>query len=111
MISFKTGSLLALFVVLAAYFCRRSNDDELRKQLESVLSGLLKAERKVRPNPQNRVAVGFGACQDVISNALKVLDIVGAEAPDLPEHFNELSTLQDIEQVFAYFFRHGAAAE
>ena len=111
----KTGTFVSFLVILAAYlivYRRQTNDDDvLRNRLDSVLSGLLRAERQVQLGRDPKVAVGFGACLDVIGDAVSVLDKLGAMSPHLPEHFDELESLEDLEKVFAYFFRHGAAAE
>ena len=110
---FKTGTFLSILVILAAYFYKRQTNDSdvLRNRLNNVLSGLLRAERQVALGSEPKVAVGFGACLDVIGDAVDVLEKLGARSPDLPEHFNELESQEDLEKVFAYFFRHGAAAE
>ena len=111
----KAGTLVSFLVILAAYmivYRRQTNEgDVLRNRLNSVLSGLLRAERQVQLGREPKVAVGFGACLDVIGDAVDVLDRLGARSPDSPEHFDELESLEDLEKVFAYFFRHGAAAE
>lgn len=107
----KTGTFISSLVILAAYFYKRQTGDVLRNRLNNVLHGLLRAESQVELGFEPKVAVGFGACLDVIGDAVEVLDNLGARSPDFPEHFNELESLEDLEKVFAYFFRHGAAAE
>ncbi|KAI0215573.1 putative ADP-dependent glucokinase [Lamellibrachia satsuma] len=107
----KTGTFVSFLIILAAYFYKRQTGDVLRNRLNNVLHGLLRAESQVELGFEPKVAVGFGACLDVIGDAVEVLDKLGARSPDFPEHFNELESLEDLEKVFAYFFRHGAAAE
>ena len=102
----KLGTLFV--VAIAVYFYRRRTEDDLK---ENVLTALLAAENKVPPNPQTRVAVGFGACQDIIADGLDVFNSMGAEAPEVPDHFNDILNLEMLEKSFAYFFQHGAAAE
>ena len=71
----------------------------------------LQAEKKVQLAPETRIAVGFGACQDIYTDAMRVLDGIGASTPDKPEHVSEIHTREDLEKIFTYFFEHGAAAE
>ena len=107
----KSGSLISLTILLAAYFYKRQAEEELKDHLQKVLSGLIRAEKKVKLPNQPKVAVGFGACQDIFANAVDVLDKFGASPPDDPIHINQIKTREDLEQGFAYFFQHGAAAE
>ena len=102
----KGGSVFV--VILAVLLYRRNAEADLK---QDVLTGLLRAERKVPPNPEVRVAVGFGACQDVIADGLQTLHKLDARPPAEPAHFDEILDQQELEKVFAYFFRHGAAAE
>ncbi|RVE42796.1 hypothetical protein evm_012553 [Chilo suppressalis] len=60
-------------------------------------------------NLQPRVALGYGACHDLFVNATKLLDF--NELKGSPEHFNEISNKDEFLKSFAYFFKHGAAAE
>ncbi len=108
----KTSAIaISLAVLLAAFYYKQSNDEELRNHLENTLSGLLRAEQKANINPQTKVAVGFGACSDIFTDGMKVLDGINATAPDIPEHVNKIVTREDLEKIFGYFFEHGAAAE
>lgn len=107
----KSGSVMSLVIILAAYLYKRQSDDALKDHIEKVLSGLLRAEQKVSLPPKPRVAVGFGACQDIFSPAVEVLEKIGAMPPKKPKHFNQITSKEDLEQGFAYFFQHGAAAE
>lgn len=76
-----------------------------------VLRGLLAAEDAVPLDRDLRVAVGFGSCVDVIASAADVLRTLNASVPDDPQHFNTVHDQEEFERIFAYFFRHGAAAE
>ena len=69
------------------------------------------AEKKVKMPLEPRIAVGFGACQDIYADGMKVLAGVGAAPPETPEHVSEIHSLEDLEKIFTYFFEHGAAAE
>ena len=107
----KAGGSLAILVVLAAVYYKKDQGDELKDQIEHVLSGLLRAEKKVPLPAETKVAVGFGSCLDVVADGLDTLEQLGANPPDIPEHFNEVSNREELEKLFAYFYRHGAAAE
>ncbi|XP_074650217.1 ADP-dependent glucokinase-like [Tubulanus polymorphus] len=108
----KLGLLLPAFLIIIAYFYKkdvRVND----KRLDEILQGLLRAENKptLKPLAKMKVAVGFGACLDSFVNATTLLDIIDFQPPLSAEHKVYLSTQKDVEQMFAYFFKHGAAAE
>ena len=102
---------VVLLTMLKAFYYKQSNDEELRNHLENTLSGLLRAEQKANVNPQTKVAVGFGACLDIFTDAMIVLDGIDATPPEIPEHVNKIVTREDLEKIFAYFFEHGAGAE
>ena len=102
-------TLAAAFAIAAVVY--RSNLDQSvsgddHERMNKVLKSLLKQEK--HPQVEPRVAVGYGACQDLFVPATAV---VGAAAPDKPEHYNEIENEEQMLRMFAYFFRHGAAAE
>lgn len=104
----KLVTVCSVLVLLSSYLYRRHMDV---KHLDTVLMGLLEAERAVPLDSGLRVAVGFGSCVDVIGSAMDVLAKLSASVPDKPEHFNTVHNQEEFEKIFAYFFRHGAAAE
>ncbi len=106
----KAG-VLSFSILLAVLFYKKDPTDSLTRRMESVLTGLLHAENKVRMTVKPRVAVGFGGCLDYLSDGISVLKKVGAAAPDHPVHSEEIHSKEDLENIFSYFFRHGAAAE
>ena len=81
------------------------------ERMTAVLNGLLKAEQEAQLANPLRVAVGFGSCVDMIGPGLDILQRVGAVPPDKPEHYGSLQDMNELQRIFAYFFRHGAAAE
>ena len=103
------GVLSVLFVIVAVVY-RRGVDVETGR-MTAVLNGLLKAEQEAALTSQLRVAVGFGSCVDMIGSGLDILGRVGALPPDNPKHYDSLQDMDELRQIFAYFFRHGAAAE
>ena len=108
----KCGGMVSILIVLAAYFYKQQSEDILNDQLENILLGLERAEQQVGvESDKPKVAVGFGACQDVVTSATSLLYNLGAQAPETPEYVDDIVTQENFEKVFAYFFRHGAAAE
>ncbi|XP_064622423.1 ADP-dependent glucokinase-like [Lineus longissimus] len=111
MTSAKAGLFLPVFIILLAYLYSRRTDNVLRERLDQVLDGLLRAEKKVSVAPKTKVAVGFGGCMDVFVNATQFLQRFGAVPPESPAHHDVVRDQEGLEEVFAYFFRSGAAAE
>ncbi|XP_013406311.1 ADP-dependent glucokinase [Lingula anatina] len=109
----KAGGVvsLSIFVALVAYLHRSYNDKILNDRLDSVLRGLLRAEKKVSFETRTRVAVGFGACVDGFVNATDIFHNLGFIPPDIPEHYSVIRDQDELGKVFSYFFRHGAAGE
>jgi len=102
--------VIAILVVLASYWYNAVLRRREEKRVEAVLAGLLRAESRVAVNPAAKVAVGFGGCLDVLSDALLVLEKLGSLPPETPENFNLLIKPEEFEKTFAYFFMHGASA-
>lgn len=103
----SSAFLLSVLVVFLAFYYGYHQEKNLVR-LEETLNGLLRAEQKAVVNPNTRVAIGFGACQDVIVQSRQVLS---DPAPEDPEHFFTIASREELLRVFAYFYRHGAAAE
>lgn len=85
-------------------------EDDTNERLQQVLSGLLRAEKKI-VQPKVKVAIGFGGCKDMFVDGLKLLDALNYSAPENPEHFVSVDTQEELTKMMAYFFQHGAAAE
>jgi len=102
--------LLSFLAFIAAFVYYRGIQKETER-VTTVLNGLLKAEQEVSLASHLRVAVGFGSCVDMIGPGLAILERVGAVSPDKPQHYDSLQNVDELQQIFAYFFRHGAAAE
>lgn len=108
----KYGSVLSLFVVLLAIWFRSPHNTVLDERLDTVLSSLLRAERKVGVNSDRpRVAVGFGGCVDLIVDGVSFLNKMGVSQEEQPLHHDYLENAEQLAQSFAYFFAPGAAAE
>jgi len=104
------AGVLSVLVIIAAVVYRRGVEWETER-MTAVLNGLLKAEQEVALAHQLRVAVGFGSCVDMIGSWLDILGRIGAVPPDRPKHYDSLHDMNELQQIFAYFFQHGAAAE
>lgn len=109
----KYGPVVSLFVVLLALWFRSPQNIDLDDRLDTVLSSLLRAERKVGLNnvARPRVAVGFGGCVDLIVEGVPLLNKIGLPPTDQPLHHNYLENEVQLAESFAYFFAPGAAAE
>ncbi|XP_008309175.1 ADP-dependent glucokinase [Cynoglossus semilaevis] len=109
----KFGPLMSLFVVLLALWFRPPNDEVLDERLDTVLSSLLRAERKVMVDDvaRPRVAVGFGGCVDLIVDAVSLLKKIGLPPTEQPLHHDYIENAEQLTQSFAFFFAPGAAAE
>lgn len=104
----RFGTLFTVVIVLAAIYYR-NHENVLQKRLLTLLHGLEKLENKHVITRKPKVAIGYGVCTDVFIDArylLKYSDEVGR-----PEHFDEINTELELLKSFAYYFRHGAAAE
>lgn len=91
--------------MLAAIWLRPGTDREIDAELRAILRGLIDVETPSRIR-KPRVAVGYGACMDVLTNARDVLKF--REAERYPE---KITNDADLMEAYTYFFRHGAAVE
>ncbi|XP_039993130.1 ADP-dependent glucokinase [Xiphias gladius] len=109
----KYGPVVSLIVVLLAVWFRSPQNEVLDDRLDTVLSSLLRAERKVGMNnvARPRVAVGFGGCVDLIVDGVSLLNKIGLHPTDQPLHHDYIENAEQLAQSFAYFFAPGAAAE
>ena len=107
----KAWLFFSVTVILVAIIYKRKTDNALKEKLDQVLSGLLRAERKVGVDATAKIALGFGGCEDIFVDALPLLERLKYNVPGKPEHIDDLDSEEDVTKIFAYFFRHGAAAE
>ena len=82
-----------------------------RGDLKRILNGLLYQERRYPVRQGNRVAVGFGSCWDLNTDAIATLGEAKISPPISSAHFDTISSEEELAKVFAYFFQNGAAAE
>ncbi|PSN36343.1 ADP-dependent glucokinase [Blattella germanica] len=99
----------AACIALVAYYYRGDMEEELTTKLISVLQGLERVEKETLVNRKPKVAIGYGACKDLFIDGRELLKYDDNAAK--PEHFNGIKTYEELIKTYAYFFRHGAAAE
>ncbi|XP_059473362.1 ADP-dependent glucokinase [Neocloeon triangulifer] len=97
------ASAIALVIALML----RSTPLVLDQRLAAVLEGLERVERRHGVGAGTRVAVGYGACNDLFADAAALF----ADSSAKPTYSPRLLERQQVVDTFAYFFRHGAAAE
>ncbi|CAK9815247.1 ADP-dependent glucokinase [Anthophora plagiata] len=104
----KYGTVFTVLIVLVAIYYRNS-ENVLQKRLQALVHGLEKLESKHVITSRAKVAIGYGVCTDVYINAKELLNY--SESIGQPQHFDEINTELELLKSFAYYFRHGAAAE
>ncbi|XP_063226286.1 ADP-dependent glucokinase [Bacillus rossius redtenbacheri] len=104
----KTCAFVSVFIVFIAFFMRNNFDDELRSKLNIILESLERVEKE-HSVISKKVAIGYGACLDLFvdGNVLLPYNDLGSN----PEHFTDISSNKELSKTYAYFYRHGAAAE
>lgn len=100
-----------MVVLFGAIYYRRSQDNQLREQLDKVLENLRRAERKVSVPPRTRVAIGLGACQDGFVSAIDLLNKLEIKPPAGVKHYGSIQGEKELAEMFAFFFSRGAAGE
>lgn len=83
----------------------------LVERLRNVLDGLLRAERKIATETRPKVGVGFGGCADTFLPAIRAFESLQLEPSNNRAHHHMVTNASSLEQLFNYFFFHGAAAE
>uniref|UniRef100_W8BL76 ADP-dependent glucokinase n=1 Tax=Ceratitis capitata TaxID=7213 RepID=W8BL76_CERCA len=83
-------------------------------KMTSILTGLLAIESSLkRPLQPPKVAVGYGACTDLLIHATDFLNYTEELVKGVGPEFtvDEVNDRQELLQTFAYYFKNGAAAE
>lgn len=106
-------SLFSVVIIVLAVFYKVNYDDSLLlDRLQNVLNGLLRAEKhNITHHERPRIAVGFGGCFDAFLPALNGLKELQLHPTGVREHHDVVKNGEDFEQLFNYFFYHGAASE
>lgn len=106
----RFGSILSFCILMYAVYYRNKDVGDVRLSPVKEHLLFLESENKVGAGKQQpKVALGYGACHDLFVNATSLLDYKDLKGS--PEHFNEISSKEEFLKSFAYFFKHGAAAE
>uniref|UniRef100_A0A6G1SKR1 ADP-dependent glucokinase n=1 Tax=Aceria tosichella TaxID=561515 RepID=A0A6G1SKR1_9ACAR len=78
--------------------------------IDETLKSMLSIESRVKINKDLNVAVGFGSCLDIfVSSRELILD--KHQPPVNQVHHENIRTQDQLNEVLAYFFNEGAAAE
>lgn len=108
----KTSISVVSTIILALAFVYKINQDYvLTERLNNVLNGLLRAEQKVKVEQKTKVGVGFGGCQDGFLPAFAAFKELQMTPTGDRVHHDLVHNQEELEQLFNYFFHHGAAAE
>lgn len=111
MFSKTSISVISTIVLALALFYKLNQDYLLTERLNNVLNGLLRAEQKIKAQQKTKVGVGFGGCFDGFHPSLPVFKELKLNATDERVHHDVVNNQVEMEQLFNYFFYHGAAAE
>lgn len=100
----RSLSASALTSTISTLFYSSSNPTT-----EAVLKGLLKREKSAAVNLNASIAIGFGACTDLVVDSLQIFEEF--TAPANPQPHSQINTMQDLLELFAFYFKNAAAAE
>lgn len=101
------GTVCSICIIVISIYLREPEDD-LQKRLTDVLKGLIAVEKQyVKHTP--KVAVGYGACHDLVISGQDFLNY--DESVGIPQHFDDINSVDELKKSYAYYFRHGAAVE
>ena len=103
--------MLVVPIILSLFVFYKYNEDWNRENIQTVIDGLIKAEKSATVNDGLRVAVGLGSCIDVIAPAISTLEELGLTSPAEAEISKNIQDLESFSKVFTYYFKYGAAAE
>jgi len=106
----KYGSLALVMLGVWWMWTKPSPDSLLTSsKLDTVISSMLRYEANRPLEDSPRIAVGYGACRDLfVSGGLMM---VNQSFPENPHHYPDVANLEQLRQMYAYFFQAGAAAE
>lgn len=122
-ISFSTALLYNNFLFsyfytqvqnLKSKFNLISNDDEEKVQLDLHLSSIFNKMVNIADQPlkKYKVAVGFGSCVDIFTDAIPLFESLNFEPPiSKPKHYKVINNHKELTSGFSYFFTRGAASE
>lgn len=86
---------------------RRIFGDE---RLEQAINGFKGIEDNTSVNPDIRIALGFGACTDLFVDGVKVF-MKSNKVPSKSQLHPDLETVDQLIEMFAFYFEKGTASE
>jgi len=107
----KHLSIVSSIILVLALFLKRNYDLKLTERLMHVHDGLIRAEQKIQLQHRTKVGVGFGGCHDAFLPALEAWKGLQLTPSNELVHHNLINNKTELEQLFNYFFYHGAAVE
>lgn len=107
--------LLLAFAIIAGIvrwtlYNRITTETGSNQHIDDTLKSMLSIEGRVAINKDLSIAVGFGSCLDIVVSS-KDLISDRYQPPDALTYHENIRTQQELNEVFAYFFAEGAAAE
>ena len=102
--------LLAICLALAAVFYLKFNVKFVADR-SHVLSGLLRAEKTIELSTNSTIAVGFGSCLDLKTNAIPMMNIMRIHPPIHPKYHEHIRSKKELADMLAFYLVEGAAAE
>lgn len=81
------------------------------KRLENVLLRLLAEEQAANVSRDLVIAVGFGSCLDLLVDGIPLMKALDIKPPSKAKYHEDISTLQELSEMFAFFLEQGAAVE
>lgn len=106
----KTAFLLVAFAIVMALVRWKFLPNIVENRIDETLKSMLSIESRVSINKDLNVAVGFGSCLDIFVSS-KDLIFDEHQAPSNQVHHENIRTQNELNEVLAYFFSEGAAAE
>ena len=108
-----SSSIVAILIALSLYYYPDKSEIQGENDpILSILAGLLRTEDLLPARDDSRkVAVGFGACMDVFTKAVPLVNLLNLTSPKEPHHHDVVDSGRHLAEVLSYFFKHGAAAE
>ncbi|XP_066929165.1 ADP-dependent glucokinase-like [Clytia hemisphaerica] len=105
--------IISFLVAVLAYFAYIENERLLVLVISREYKALNRLEEVIGDSKSKytRVAVGVNANVDVIVSATKTFSKLGLQPSNKPQDHSEITSLQELEQCFAYYFERCAAAE
>jgi len=101
----------SILVIALVIVWLRPKDQELIK-LDTVISSLLKYERKYVEVSKPRIAIGFGACKDLFVTRAHMIEMMNNSSfPETPANYLGVGDESEFVSMLGYFFQAGAAAE